>query len=101
VTADFVGGEAGEEERETLGDGDEEAKATERGSEEDELDAGEKGREGRINDVSPGEVTGAVEGEKLVAMETVAAVDGDVEKVRAAPKRMRKEVYPTHAPQLT
>ncbi len=78
--ADGAGGEAGENHRQTLSQGDEAAEAAQRGPEQEQLDAGEERREGRIDDVTPGEVVGVVVCEKFIAMEAVTDVDGDMEQ---------------------
>ncbi len=64
LTTHFAGGEAGEEEREPLGEGCKEAESAERVAEEDELYAGEERREGWVDDVAPGEVMGVIERER-------------------------------------
>lgn len=80
TAADGAGREGGENHRQTLRQCDKEAEAAQRIPKEEQLDAGEERRGGRIHHVSPGQVPGIVIREELIAVKSVPAVHSNVEQ---------------------
>jgi hypothetical protein len=80
--AKFARHEAREDDGDGLHKPGEKPEAGKRSAEEQEREAREEWRDGRIGNVTPGEVAGVVEEREFVAIEAVAIAGEEVEKQR-------------------